>query len=357
VQSYSKLQGLLYNSDGSPSTESGHSKASPYDNGALQSLYDCPWFIRLWVVQEAALWGEYQLPLFNLLRAAVWYRYKDYRFEIIRDKSFVKAARFYDATSRPFSSSRAQRSLASYLDLSRHFESSVASDKVFAMLGLLDDRIKHDDFWALLTPDYHKPTSLVFRDAFRAALLQDQILQRPLSLNIVRYWSQQDVDGTDLPSWVPDLRRKGIRTQEAYDLCPYFNACPSGQKHYQHDISPIPSNTLALKGTAIDDIVSIGPIRSFGSTWIQDLEFVELSAEVAQVKDLNDQEFVNTGTFARTLIAGVDVLQHRQDLTTTAKSFVKWYAWLRSVLMLDDLEADPDTATQELLSLLHKLAT
>jgi hypothetical protein len=364
VQSYSKLQALLYKSDGSPATESGHSKASPYDNEALQSLYDRPWFTRLWVVQEAALapknvclWGEYQLPLFNLLRAAVWYRYKNYRFEIIRDKSFVKAARFYDtvyygATSRPFSSSRAQRSPASYLDLSRHFESSVASDKVFAMLGLLDDRIKHDDFWALLTPDYHKPTSLVFRDAFRAALLQDQMLQRPLSLNIVHHWSQQDVDGTDLPSWVPDLRRKGDRTQEAYDLCPYFNACPSGQKHYQHDISPIPSDTLALRGTAIDEIVSIGPMSPFGSTWLQDLEFVELSAEIAQVKDLSDQNSVATGTFARTLVAGVDVLQHRQDLTTTAKSFVKWYAWLRSVLMLDDLQVDPETATQEFASAL-----
>jgi hypothetical protein len=205
VQSYSKLQGLLYNSDGSPATESGHSKASLYDNEALQSLYDRRWFTRSWVVQEAALapknvclWGEYQLPLFNLLRAAVWYRYKNYRFEIIRDKSFVKAARFYDAvyygaTSRPFSSSRAQRGLASYLDLSRHFESSVASDKVFAMLGLLDDRIKHDDFWALLSPDYHKPTGLVFRDAFRAALLQDQMMQRPLLLNVVYHWSEQDV--------------------------------------------------------------------------------------------------------------------------------------------------------------------
>jgi hypothetical protein len=365
LQSYSKLQGLLYNSDGSPATESGHSKASPYDNEALQSLYDRPWFTRLWVVQEAALapknvclWGEYQLPLFNLLRAAVWYRYKNYRFEIIRDKSFVKAARFYDAvyygaTSRPFSSSRAQRSLASYLDLSRHFESSVASDKVFAMLGLLDDKIKYDDFWALLTPDYHKPTDLVFRDAFRAALLQDQMLQRPLSLNILHHWSQQDVDSMTLPSWVPDLRRKGDRTQEAYDLCPYFNACSSGQKYHQNDVSPIPSDTLTLTGIAIDTIVSIGPIRPFGSTWLQDLEFVELGAEVAQIKELNDRESVNTGTFARTLVAGVDVLQHRQDLTTTAKSFVKWYAWLRSVLMLDDLQADQaTTTTQEFASAL-----
>jgi hypothetical protein len=178
------------------------------------------------------------------------------------------------------------------------------------------------------------------------------MLQRPLSLNIVHHWSQQDIDGKRLPSWVPDLRRKGDRTQEAYDLCPYSNACPSGQKHYQHDISLIPSDTLALKGTAIDDIVSVGPIRSFGSTWLQDLEFVELSAKIAQVKDLSDQGSVATETFARTLIAGVNVLQQCQDLKATAKFFVKWYAWLRSVLMLDDFQADPETATQEFASAL-----
>jgi hypothetical protein len=98
--------------------------------------------------------------------------------------------------------------------------------------------------------------------------------------------------------------------------------------------------------------VSIGPVRPFGSTWLQDLEFVELSAEVAQVEDLNSFEPETTGKLARTLIAGVNALQHRQDLTATANAFVKWYAWLRSVLMLDDLQADPDTVTQEFASAL-----
>lgn len=366
VQSYSKLQDLLYNQDGSPAIESGHSKASPYDNEALQSLYDRPWFSRLWVVQEAALaprnvclWGGYELPLFNLLRAAVWYRYKNYRFEIIRDKSFVKAARFYDAvyygaTSRPFSGSREQRSLASYLDLSRHFESSVDSDKVFAMLGLLDNTTKHDDFWVLLTPDYHKPPAMVFGDAFRAALLQDQTLQRPLSLNIVHHWDPVEFESSDLPSWVPDLRRKGDRTQEAYDLSPYLNARLGAQKYQQHDISPIPSNTLVLNGIFLDDVVAVGPTRSFGSTWLQDLEFVELSAAVAQVEDLDDENSHTTATFARTLVAGVDVLQQPQTTTSAAKAFVERYAWLRSILMLDSRRADADVATQDLASAFSK---
>lgn len=366
VQSYSKLQGLLYNSDGSPATVGGHSQASPYDNEALQSLYDRPWFSRLWVIQEAALaprnvclWGEYQLPLFNLLRAAVWYRYKNYRFEIIRDKSFVKAARFYDAvyygaTSRPFSDSREQRSLASYLDLSRHFESSVASDKVFAMLGLLDSRSKVDDFWALLTPDYHKPASMVFRDAYRAALMQDQMLQRPLSLSIVHHWDQSDVNGNELPSWTPDLRRKGDRTHEPYDFNPRFNACPDSPGFRQHDISPIPSNTLILRGTTIDDVVFVGPVLSFGSTWLQDLEFVELSAEVALVEALENEESEGTRRFARTLVAGVDAQQSRQTPADAATAFFRWYSWLRSVLMLDNCVTSPDTMTQDFASALSQ---
>ena len=366
VQSYSKLQGLLYDSDGSPTIEGGPSKASPYDNEALQSLHDRPWFSRLWVIQEAALaprdvclWGKYQLPLFNLLRAAVWYRYKNYRFEIIRDKSFVKAARFYDAvyygaTSRPFSSSREQRSLASYLDLSRHFESSVDSDKVFAMLGLLDTRTKYNDFWKLLTPDYHKPAGLVFKDAFRAALLQDQMLQRPLSLNVVHHWDQSDIDGKDLHSWVPDLRHKGDCTQEAFDFSSHLRVGSIYTNYKRHDISPNPSNTLILHGIMVDTVASVGPVRPFGSTWLQDLEFVEMSADVAQVKALDDEESERTRNFARTLVAGVDVQKSLQTPATISAAFVGWYSWLRSVLMLDSCRTSPAGITQDFASALSQ---
>lgn len=358
VQDSADMQDLLYNSNGSPTIESGHSRGSPYNNEALQSLYDRPWFTRLWVIQEAALspknvclWGQHQMQLLELLLAAVWYRFKNYRFEVIRDKSLIKAARFYDAVYYGSShdySLRNRRSLASYLDLSRHFKSSLASDKVFAMLGLLDTKFQNNDFWRLLTPDYHKTEHQVFTDAFRAALMQDQSLHRPLSMNFVHHRDQIDVNGTGLPSWVPELRRKGDRSQEAYELCPRFHACSHGYR--QHYIPPVTSNVLTLKGLFIDDIVSVGPVLPFAPTWMQTIDFVELSAEVAQVGDLNAAASEATQTFARTLIAGVDVQLRRRSSESTAIAFVQWHMQIKSILMLDPNATGEDTTTRDFAS-------
>jgi hypothetical protein len=84
---------------------------------------------------------------------------------------------------RPFSSSRAQRSLASYLDLSRHFESSVASDEVFAMRGLLDGA-------------YHRFVGQCYIDGMMDGEISSQCDAEPKDRRIfnIQYWTRPSSD-------------------------------------------------------------------------------------------------------------------------------------------------------------------
>lgn len=216
------------------------------------------------------------------------------------------------------------------------------------MLGLLDNKFRNSDFWRLLTPNYLKTEDQVFTDAFRAAVMQDQSLHRPLSLKIINHRDQIDINGTSLPSWVPELRRKGDRSQEAYELCPHFNACPN--ECQQHVVSHMSSNDLILRGLFIDGIVSVGPVLPFASTWLQTMDFIELSAEVARIEDLNDASSETTQTFARKLVAGVDVQQRRHSPESAAVAFVQWDAQIRSILMLYPNATDEDKTTRDFAS-------
>ncbi|KAK3074463.1 hypothetical protein LTR53_003071 [Teratosphaeriaceae sp. CCFEE 6253] len=118
---------------------------------ALQRLYDCPWFTRLWVVQEAALpprsqchYGEHAIDLTIVTRVAVWLRpefqaAKLPRVSVNCDTCLRNAARIWSYSDGTQGSDPKDLRFTALGDLLTHlngFEAFDPRDHVYAMIGL-----------------------------------------------------------------------------------------------------------------------------------------------------------------------------------------------------------------------------
>jgi hypothetical protein len=87
----------------------------------------------------------------------------------------------------------------------RQLQASDQRDKVFGILGLLDQQ---DPFSRLLTPDYTKSVRHVFRDATRQSLAgSDSDDNDILILDSISHRDESDLMYSPYPSWVPRFDR------------------------------------------------------------------------------------------------------------------------------------------------------
>ena len=79
------------------------------------------------------------------------------------------------------------------------FGSSDPRDRVFAMLSLVNDKLD-------INPNYNRTVAEVFIDTAKACILKN----RNIDIISIRIWDPSIISEDSLPSWVPDIDRRGI---------------------------------------------------------------------------------------------------------------------------------------------------
>jgi len=86
TRNYADFKGIVFDNGKYVLQFSNIPLSKTVDCPAFLRLLDNPWFSRLWVVQEASLapssichYGEFEVPLLNILRSARWLQHKWYQ--------------------------------------------------------------------------------------------------------------------------------------------------------------------------------------------------------------------------------------------------------------------------------------
>ncbi|CAJ2508747.1 Uu.00g137730.m01.CDS01 [Anthostomella pinea] len=156
------------------------------DPAPLARLLECPWFQRLWVVQEASLadtstcyWGDVKLWLTKVLTTWLTHKYAYLSFEVLTMMPRIDNASMMwelaDKANSPFRGSWAKDiDLIFLLDMVRSFHAHDSRDHVFGIIGLYqrftNDLVPDVPLPVELVPDYTKPWAEVYRDATRFAV-------------------------------------------------------------------------------------------------------------------------------------------------------------------------------------------
>ena len=137
------------------------------------------------VVQEVALsqsntcfCGDYSISFNDVLRTAVWLRYKMLHvdFDYAKEPGWMTALSTFELADREhgaFSASSASRpDLGHILASARWYDTTDVRDRVYGLFGLLQKVTEQspEGVRTLLVPDYTKSWVEIFRDAMRAAL-------------------------------------------------------------------------------------------------------------------------------------------------------------------------------------------
>ncbi|KAK3684672.1 hypothetical protein LTR37_020039 [Vermiconidia calcicola] len=180
---------------------------------SASSIFNSPWFRRLWVSQEAALatvntcfLGRVEWNLLDTLRLARWLEHKlTYVGSAVgnivgRGNASKTLFEFVDKEHGQYGSGPAEYPPFWWLLVAcRDMEVSDIRDKIYGMLGLRRWQygIPH-----LLKPDYRKPSAHVLRDATRYALQENKDgLQVWAHISLQ---TDEDLERSESPSWVPD---------------------------------------------------------------------------------------------------------------------------------------------------------
>lgn len=265
-----------------------------YELKPLVAFFSNTWFERLWCVQEVALaptntlfCGRFEVSLLRALRVAVWCWHKicfltsllkpaenfSFSFDFKKQKLL---ADLIDTGSGELGWRRVsgwKPPLFHMLEFSMGYNVTKASDRVFALLGLIngfdpsgDGKLDAKSFSSLLMPNYAKPFVHVARDAAIATLMETGSLG---VLFLVHHNGPNDgVDGISFPSWVPRLHNAWDRKEDASTSIALghlsgegFNVFPKGP-----DTPPVEAlfmedpNVLRLQGILLDPVAEISPV-------------------------------------------------------------------------------------------------
>ena len=166
-----------------------------------------PWFWRVWTIQEARVakcaivyFGPHSIDL-AIVDSVL-------SLHISRDDNHDLAGHLEEAFRLPGLSVRLNesntfsckcRSLLDLLLMSRRHQATDPRDKVYGLLGLVQDMSEQDLQSPLINPDYKKAKEKVYRDTALFIIVKD------CSLKVIQatYHGEQFFYHRDVPSWVP----------------------------------------------------------------------------------------------------------------------------------------------------------
>ncbi|KAF2994326.1 hypothetical protein E8E14_001997 [Neopestalotiopsis sp. 37M] len=277
---FSRFHRLMRSFQSDLRRESNLSINCPLDEEGILSLFDQPWFERLWVVQEAVLaptsicfYGpNLTVGLVELLRAARWITYN--RASISREmhdnenlNNAVDLWSLVDNKNTTGSGTSIEPPNApdftALLLLARHRLATEPKDKVFAVLGLLsqEDAPKDGGDAFLLEPDYKKTLGRVLCDAVRYAILELNSLR---ILEYVNHAIAPDPSNIqDFASWVPRFDLPINEDIEAEVFPPIFDTNNGyGVNHEDIEIDLVRPTTLSLLGYPVSTVTETSDVFS-----------------------------------------------------------------------------------------------
>jgi hypothetical protein len=257
----------------------------PDDNvwGSVQEMFSCPWFRRVWIVQEVVTASRVRVVCgkwivdWSDLHCAI---------EIVdREVQISESDRFLRLRSSwaPFLTLAAQRewearhyrwSFISLLENFRHVGSTLSRDRFFALLGLASDA--NDAGFEL---DYECPLEEIVLRVARALVGQGRGIQ-------LLYRAGLNQQSHRFPSWIPDWTTKlpsRLYDSDERDI-PFAASGP--QEAGIRCISG--TDELAVEGYAIDVIKSMSGSSNLEEEWKEyfaDVDAMIDSATLAVVPD------------------------------------------------------------------------
>ncbi|KAK5715199.1 hypothetical protein LTR17_016948 [Elasticomyces elasticus] len=275
------------------------------------SIFNKPWFERLWVVQEAVLpksstvyCGDQQISLRNLLLAAAWLTHNIHGLpsSFAGHRGLVLAAytwHFVDMKHSTASTEHARRiSLFNLLD---HLQERLAHDPkdyVYGLLGLYKSFAGGKDLPKELYPAYTKTVAEVYQEATRIAMIEHTATAQEGEFFAGLYHRPREFELAAWPSWVPRWNRPFDRRHDAVSLQGDYTA----SRDTTFDILQSPesdSSILALRGLIVGRVHSTEPVWTMA-------KLRSPSAMLRRFKAFVSLEQLETSVFALTLIAGTD---------------------------------------------------
>ncbi|KAH8744642.1 HET domain-containing protein [Hyaloscypha finlandica] len=167
--------------------------------GCLKNMIVCPWFSRVWVVQEAALatearilYGPTELAWRDLIQVKVWL--------ILKAKLIWFKYRLFlnDIHHQDFWTTRTEQTkLVGALARAKGLGCADPRDRVYAFLGSPNAQVGPDNR-LILEPDYSKHYHYIYHD------LAEQWLRQTRDLSLLSAVDHTDETfKSDIPSWVP----------------------------------------------------------------------------------------------------------------------------------------------------------
>lgn len=239
------------------------------------------WFHRVWTFQEACLAqqavvleGQFQIQWSALLTAATdleHYNLLQYAFGSAGD-SIVALTRWSSVlanTSGGYGPDRGMYpSLLDLLILTRNLEATDPRDKIYAVLGVLEEQKNPGVF-----PDYTASVEELFIGTAQ------KIIRRDGDLSILSncFGSLED---TELPSWVPDWRvprrtalLKSFDWSEGTEWAAFYKIAGSQSRLGTEPPTVIDSRHLVQRGARIGNIVSVAGTEDFLSEMKGTIEY------------------------------------------------------------------------------------
>jgi hypothetical protein len=272
---------------------------------AVVWFYRNTWFTRVWIIQEVAYapaviyMGVHETTWLSVGIGAKIFAAHDCARNIIERITYGRGASIFFM--------RFSFNLAPWVLLreSAHSEATDPRDKVFAILGFLDEQARNSEF---LQPDYTKDISNVFVDVVRYIIGREDG-EKALS-DVFSFFPDAAIDPNEaVPSWVPrwDL---GIDKFAAGQ--PHWNA---GGASVQNGAEITDNRVLCLKGIKI----CVPKFTTVGLC-TQERSLVHDVARISSLLDFVHQHSSSSGTkeaiqeaFARTLTLGrlgvIDLLE------------------------------------------------
>jgi hypothetical protein len=232
---------------------------------AMDSIRECPWWWRIWTIQELAVSKAYQflwsgvLPMDgDILMTAIAY------FDLLTGERCFQSDRMYLFQYKRFEirvGSPAQILQFMVYWMGKNCNATDPRDIIYALLGLVGGNDRG------IRPDYSKPVERVYAEATKAFIgaygLKDTKRLQCLSLACSN--ASERLSG--LPSWVPDYRRETGRLQlllagtDRTSAVQWPNFCAGGDDA-RTDLLPPPGPdvfTLSVAGIQVGTVAAVGP--------------------------------------------------------------------------------------------------